>query len=64
MKTRYFQNSETGELHTLDEMKAIYKDWLANDASEDEIFIYGDNFNYWLSAVMTRNNGIFDEIYL
>ena len=64
MKTRYFYNTENEEIYTLEDLKEIFKTWLAEDASEEEKEIYSGNFGYWLNACMTRNNGVLDEFYI
>ena len=61
---RKFYNTESDEIYTEDELKAIFCDWLANDASEEEKGIYTDDFGAWVNACLTCNNGVLNEIYV
>lgn len=58
-KERVFFNIETDEIITLSELKTTWKNGIENGWIDSDL--YGD-FNYYLSACMTRNNGSLDEI--
>lgn len=63
---RIFRNIENDEILSLEDLKAYFTEWLANDASMEEKASYASDldggFAAWLNSCMAYNNGALEEI--
>ena len=58
-RERVFLDIETDEIITLSELKTTWKDGIENGWIDGDLY---SDFNYYLSACMTWNNGSLEEI--